>query len=48
VPVVPPMAAISNAIYRAIGTRMSSLPMSPGRVLEAMWSNGHGKSNGTA
>ena len=29
VPVVPPMAAISNAIYRAIGTRMNSLPHVP-------------------
>ena len=42
VPVVPPMAAISNAIYAAIGLRMSQLPMSPGRVLEALWANGNG------
>jgi xanthine dehydrogenase molybdenum-binding subunit len=48
VPVVPPMAAISNAIYRAIGVRMNRLPMSPGRVLEAMWTNGNGKRNGSA
>ena len=38
VPIVPPMAAISNAIYHAIGVRMNSLPMSPERVLEALWS----------
>ena len=38
VPLVPPMAAISNAIYDAIGVRMNSLPMSPDRVLEAIWS----------
>jgi len=37
VPIVPPMAAISNAIHRAVGVRMNQLPMSPGRVLEALW-----------
>jgi CO/xanthine dehydrogenase Mo-binding subunit len=34
VPIVPPPAAIANAIYRAIGVRMRVLPMSPGRVLK--------------
>ena len=37
VPIVPPMAAISNAIYDAIGVRMNDLPMSPDKVLEALW-----------
>jgi len=37
VPIVPPMAAISNAIYDAIGVRMNELPMSPDKVLEALW-----------
>ena len=37
VPIVPPMAAIANAIHDAIGTRMEELPMSPGAVLEALW-----------
>ena len=37
VPIVPPMAAISNAIYDAIGVRMNHLPMSPDKVLEALW-----------
>jgi xanthine dehydrogenase molybdenum-binding subunit len=37
VPIVPPPAAVANAIYRAIGVRMNVLPMSPGRVLEAVW-----------
>jgi CO/xanthine dehydrogenase Mo-binding subunit len=32
VPIVPPPAAIANAIYRATGVRMRQLPMSPGRV----------------
>jgi len=35
VPIVPPPAAIANAIYHAIGTRMNVLPMSPREVLEA-------------
>ncbi len=37
VPIVPPMAALSNAIYAAIGVRVNQLPMSPGVILEAMW-----------
>ena len=37
VPIVPPMAAISNAVYDAIGVRMDSLPMSPDKVLEGLW-----------
>jgi xanthine dehydrogenase molybdenum-binding subunit len=36
VPIVPPPAAIANAIYRAVGVRMQELPMSPGRVLKAI------------
>ena len=36
IPLVPPMAAIANAIHDAIGVRMLSLPMSPGNVLEAL------------
>jgi xanthine dehydrogenase molybdenum-binding subunit len=37
VPIVPPPAAIANAIYRAIGVRMNVLPMSPAHILEAVW-----------
>ena len=37
VPIVPPMAAVANAIYRATGARMGSLPMTPGKILEALW-----------
>lgn len=37
VPIVPPMAAIANAISDAIGVRMEHLPMSPGAILEALW-----------
>lgn len=36
VPIVPPPAAIANAIYRATGVRMKELPMSPGRILKTM------------
>ncbi len=37
VPIVPPAAALANAIYRAVGVRMNVLPMSPARILEAIW-----------
>jgi CO/xanthine dehydrogenase Mo-binding subunit len=36
VSIVPPMAAVANAIYRAIGVRMTELPMSPPRLLKAI------------
>ena len=36
VPIVPPMAAMANAIHSAIGVRMNRLPMSPGAILEAL------------
>jgi CO/xanthine dehydrogenase Mo-binding subunit len=35
VPIVPPPAALANAIYRALGVRLRQLPMSPGRVVKA-------------
>ncbi len=34
VPIVPPLAAIANAVYRATGQRFRDLPMNPRRVLE--------------
>jgi CO/xanthine dehydrogenase Mo-binding subunit len=34
--IVPPMAAIANAIDRAVGTRLTELPMSPPRLLAAL------------
>ena len=39
-PIVPPMAAIANAIYDAVGVRMTRLPMTPGSILEALWEKG--------
>ena len=34
--IVPPMAAVANAIHQATGRRLRDLPMSPVRVLEAI------------
>ena len=34
------MAAVANAIHDATGLRMSELPMSPVKVLEAIGANG--------
>jgi CO/xanthine dehydrogenase Mo-binding subunit len=36
VSIVSPMAAVANAICRAVGVRMTELPMSPPRLLKAM------------
>lgn len=35
-PIVAPLAAVGNAVSRALGQRMSELPLSPVRVLEAL------------
>ncbi|HKI54013.1 MAG TPA: molybdopterin cofactor-binding domain-containing protein, partial [Anaerolineales bacterium] len=34
--IVPPPAAIANAIHNAVGVRMTELPMSPAKVVEAL------------
>ncbi|NOG71419.1 xanthine dehydrogenase family protein molybdopterin-binding subunit [Roseicella sp. DB1501] len=36
VPLVPPLAAVANAVYDALGKRFYALPMSPPRVLEKL------------
>jgi CO/xanthine dehydrogenase Mo-binding subunit len=36
VPIVPPLAAVANAIHSATGLRLRDLPMSPPRVLAAL------------
>ena len=36
VPIVPPPAAIANAIYHATGVRMQELPMSPPKITKAL------------
>lgn len=38
VPIVPPPAALANAIAQAVGVRMVELPMSPPKVLKAILS----------
>jgi CO/xanthine dehydrogenase Mo-binding subunit len=40
VPIVPPMAAVANAIAAATGVRMRDLPMSPPKLLDALDRNG--------
>ncbi len=39
--IVPPMAAVANAIYHATGIRMTELPMSPPRLLKALLKASH-------
>ncbi|KIC46749.1 oxidoreductase [Ruegeria sp. ANG-S4] len=38
--IVPPLAAIANAVSNAAGVRMKQLPMSPPRILAALKDNG--------
>ena len=40
-PIIPPMAAITNAVKHAIGLRFFELPMSPPKILAAMEKNKH-------
>ena len=35
-PIIPPLAAVASAVSNAIGVRMTELPLSPPKVLEAM------------
>ncbi|MDA1258538.1 MAG: xanthine dehydrogenase family protein molybdopterin-binding subunit [Chloroflexi bacterium] len=36
IPIGPPLAAIGNAIHDALGIRLTTTPMKPGRILEAL------------
>jgi CO/xanthine dehydrogenase Mo-binding subunit len=38
--IVPPPAAIANAIHRAAGVRLRRLPMNPVALMEALWQRG--------
>ncbi|MEE8442802.1 MAG: xanthine dehydrogenase family protein molybdopterin-binding subunit, partial [Dehalococcoidia bacterium] len=38
--IIPPIPAMANAIYRAIGVRMSKLPMNPVAIMERLWEKG--------
>ncbi|MGD9601755.1 MAG: xanthine dehydrogenase family protein molybdopterin-binding subunit [Gammaproteobacteria bacterium] len=40
VPIVPPLAAVANAVARASGVRVNDLPISPPRLLKALQSKG--------
>ena len=44
--IIPPLAAVANAVYHAIGVRLNRLPMSPGRILAALLEK-NGAANGT-
>jgi CO/xanthine dehydrogenase Mo-binding subunit len=49
-PIVPPMAAMANAVAAATGIRFTELPMSPPKILKAIdRANGSagGSGNGT-
>jgi len=35
-PLVPPLAAVANAIYNATGVRMRDLPLSSGSILKSL------------
>jgi CO/xanthine dehydrogenase Mo-binding subunit len=37
-PIVPPLAAVANAVSHAVGRRLRELPLSPPRVLDAIQS----------
>jgi CO/xanthine dehydrogenase Mo-binding subunit len=43
-PIVPPLAAVANAIAAATGARMNHVPMSPPRVLQAVSERAKAKS----
>jgi len=46
VPIIPPMAAIANAIENATGVRICEQPMSPPRVLKALTEAANGGAQG--
>jgi CO/xanthine dehydrogenase Mo-binding subunit len=42
-PIIPPLPALANAIYDAVGVRMTKLPMTPGAILEALEAKNSGQ-----
>jgi len=44
--IVPPLAAIGNAVSNAAGVRMTHVPMSPPRILKAIKGKGNGAARG--
>jgi CO/xanthine dehydrogenase Mo-binding subunit len=47
-PIVPPMAAMANAVAAATGIRFTELPMSPPKVLQAIDRAANGSGSGSA
>ena len=47
-PIVPPLAAVANAIAAATGVRLTHVPMSPPRVLQALVEGTMGKNHNAA
>jgi len=47
-PIVPPLAAVANAIAAATGVRLTHVPMSPPRVLQAIAAGTKGKKHSAA
>jgi len=43
VSIVPPLAAVANAIRRATGVRMTELPMNPGAIMVALETEANGE-----
>jgi CO/xanthine dehydrogenase Mo-binding subunit len=43
VPIVPVAAAVGNAVRRAVGVRMTEMPMTPERVLRAIKGEAFGR-----
>jgi CO/xanthine dehydrogenase Mo-binding subunit len=41
--IVPPPAAIANAIFNAVGVRLYALPMTSERILDAIMAAGENK-----
>ena len=41
VPIVPVMASVANAVYRATGVRYQELPMSPGNIIAGLTQKDH-------
>ncbi|MQG20740.1 MAG: xanthine dehydrogenase family protein molybdopterin-binding subunit [SAR202 cluster bacterium] len=41
VPIVPVMASVANAVYRATGVRYQALPMSPGNIIAGLTQKDH-------
>ena len=46
--IIPPPAAIANAIHSAVGVRMARLPMNPPSLMEAIWAKERSEDSASA